>query len=89
VATPPPAQPRDPAALVDAEGAGEEGGDAAAAAAAAAADGAQNVGAATQSLANAPDPVAVPEERPPLTFMGNVGNIALAFVTSLLPSWEG
>ena len=93
VATPAPAQPRDPAARNDAEGAGEEGADAAAAAAAAAAtgDGAQDVATdpRTQSMADAPNPVAVPEERPPLTFMGNVGNIALAFVTSLLPSWEG
>ena len=101
VAAPVPVQPRDPAARVDAEGvddaAAAAAADPAAVAAAAAAnpadpaaagDGAHNPGAATASLADVPNPVAVPE-RPPLTFLGNVGNIALAFVASLLPSWEG
>jgi hypothetical protein len=50
-------------------------------------DGAQ--GATAASLANAPDPAAAPEEPPPLTFFGHVSNVGLAFVTSLLPSWEG
>lgn len=99
MAAPVPAQPRDPAARGDAEGvdAAAAAADPAAVAAAAAAnpadpaaagDGAHNPGAATTSLADVPNPVAVPE-RPPLTFLGNVGNIALAFVASLLPSWEG
>ena len=86
----PPAPPRDPAARDDAAAnAGGADADAAdAVAAAAAGDGAQHAGAAAQSLADAPNPAA-PEQRPPLTFMGNVGNVTLAFFASLLPSWEG
>eukprot|EP01046_Picozoa_sp_COSAG06_P043512 COSAG06_NODE_5709_length_3311_cov_2.768991_3_plen_94_part_00 len=77
-------------AQVRCEQAPVEGGEGDAAAVAAAGAGAG----AGASLANAPDATGaaaavVPAERPPLTFLGNVGNIALAFVTSLFPSWEG
>jgi hypothetical protein len=91
---PTPPQPRAPAAAGDGEReedqAPVEGGEGDAAAVAAAGAGAG----AGASLANAPDATGaaaavVPAERPPLTFLGNVGNIALAFVTSLFPSWEG
>ena len=85
----PPAQPRAPAAALEDEAGGDANAEIAAEGGGDGADAGAETGPTALSLANAADPDAAPEEPPPLTWFGHVSNVGLAFVTSLLPSWEG